>query len=142
MCIRDSHSSGRKLLVVLKNFSIHFSQILGRRDTFLLVCLAKPEDCAYVVRERHSIMRMPIAIRRFKIDVALVQISVRRRPVPNKRRHACAKISRENVCLSQAEFRRRSAETWCIDMRETTICLLYTSPSPRDQRGSRMPSSA
>ena len=24
----------------------------------------------------------------------------------------------------------------------TTHCLLYTSPSPRDQRGSRMPSSA
>ena len=25
---------------------------------------------------------------------------------------------------------------------EFKICLLYTSPSPRDQRGSRMPSSA
>ena len=25
---------------------------------------------------------------------------------------------------------------------EDTVCLLYTSPSPRDQRGSRMPSSA
>ena len=25
---------------------------------------------------------------------------------------------------------------------EAVICLLYTSPSPRDQRGSRMPSSA
>ena len=25
---------------------------------------------------------------------------------------------------------------------EGKICLLYTSPSPRDQRGSRMPSSA
>ena len=25
---------------------------------------------------------------------------------------------------------------------ETILCLLYTSPSPRDQRGSRMPSSA
>ena len=25
---------------------------------------------------------------------------------------------------------------------EHMICLLYTSPSPRDQRGSRMPSSA
>ena len=24
----------------------------------------------------------------------------------------------------------------------TNLCLLYTSPSPRDQRGSRMPSSA
>ena len=27
------------------------------------------------------------------------------------------------------------------ELRDTT-CLLYTSPSPRDQRGSRMPSSA
>ena len=26
--------------------------------------------------------------------------------------------------------------------RKLTTCLLYTSPSPRDQRGSRMPSSA
>ena len=25
---------------------------------------------------------------------------------------------------------------------DTSACLLYTSPSPRDQRGSRMPSSA
>ena len=25
---------------------------------------------------------------------------------------------------------------------QNTTCLLYTSPSPRDQRGSRMPSSA
>ena len=28
------------------------------------------------------------------------------------------------------------------DVLETKNCLLYTSPSPRDQRGSRMPSSA
>ena len=28
------------------------------------------------------------------------------------------------------------------DERAPKICLLYTSPSPRDQRGSRMPSSA
>ena len=29
-----------------------------------------------------------------------------------------------------------------IEKGEDCICLLYTSPSPRDQRGSRMPSSA
>ena len=29
-----------------------------------------------------------------------------------------------------------------VDVIVETICLLYTSPSPRDQRGSRMPSSA
>ena len=28
------------------------------------------------------------------------------------------------------------------DYHTLTTCLLYTSPSPRDQRGSRMPSSA
>ena len=31
---------------------------------------------------------------------------------------------------------------WVKSMREDGVCLLYTSPSPRDQRGSRMPSSA
>ena len=30
----------------------------------------------------------------------------------------------------------------CFRARHTNNCLLYTSPSPRDQRGSRMPSSA
>ena len=29
-----------------------------------------------------------------------------------------------------------------VDFQEFMVCLLYTSPSPRDQRGSRMPSSA
>ena len=29
-----------------------------------------------------------------------------------------------------------------VDSGKLTLCLLYTSPSPRDQRGSRMPSSA
>ena len=33
-----------------------------------------------------------------------------------------------------------SSGTW--DIYQMEICLLYTSPSPRDQRGSRMPSSA
>ena len=29
-----------------------------------------------------------------------------------------------------------------VDDGHRIVCLLYTSPSPRDQRGSRMPSSA
>ena len=36
-----------------------------------------------------------------------------------------------------------SARTWLLDhLKDKQACLLYTSPSPRDQRGSRMPSSA
>ena len=36
----------------------------------------------------------------------------------------------------------RLAATEFIDRHHADLCLLYTSPSPRDQRGSRMPSSA
>ena len=61
---------------------------------------------------------------------------------------------------SVEDFRSQSAKTLIIDPTESDdeeltqsgssvptdehleICLLYTSPSPRDQRGSRMPSSA
>ena len=31
---------------------------------------------------------------------------------------------------------------WLTELDSAITCLLYTSPSPRDQRGSRMPSSA
>ena len=34
------------------------------------------------------------------------------------------------------------AERYELDTKKQDTCLLYTSPSPRDQRGSRMPSSA
>ena len=33
-------------------------------------------------------------------------------------------------------------DIWQVKELEAAPCLLYTSPSPRDQRGSRMPSSA
>ena len=36
----------------------------------------------------------------------------------------------------------RPAASLLADIEKNTVCLLYTSPSPRDQRGSRMPSSA
>ena len=36
----------------------------------------------------------------------------------------------------------RYADDFLIFVRSSVACLLYTSPSPRDQRGSRMPSSA
>ena len=45
-------------------------------------------------------------------------------------------IDRVNDIVRQAE-----AEVGVVDILVNN-CLLYTSPSPRDQRGSRMPSSA
>ena len=44
-------------------------------------------------------------------------------------------------CLAIPDFNRADIEN-LLAMGEYYLCLLYTSPSPRDQRGSRMPSSA
>ena len=41
-----------------------------------------------------------------------------------------------------AREKRRAQKRKEEEERQARICLLYTSPSPRDQRGSRMPSSA
>ena len=41
-----------------------------------------------------------------------------------------------------AKRAHREAKPAAVDAEPPAPCLLYTSPSPRDQRGSRMPSSA
>ena len=46
----------------------------------------------------------------------------------------------EEQSYSQAKFKRNKPKN--SDSRNTTSCLLYTSPSPRDLSTSRMPSSA
>ena len=55
-------------------------------------------------------------------------------------------IARENITMSGGELinngNRRAIRVVGEFSSIHEICLLYTSPSPRDQRGSRMPSSA
>ena len=45
------------------------------------------------------------------------------------------------LSLNQEKAEQSALAAWEA-AEETLGCLLYTSPSPRDQRGSRMPSSA
>ena len=55
-----------------------------------------------------------------------------------------------NLVINREVTRGESGMTWLAIIASAsvfiglfgTVCLLYTSPSPRDQRGSRMPSSA
>ena len=43
----------------------------------------------------------------------------------------------------EAEMQKQVTERWKLDMNsDSWLCLLYTSPSPRDRQKSRMPSSA
>ena len=41
--------------------------------------------------------------------------------------------------LAQDEVSKGTIKAWYLMKRVPNICLLYTSPSPRDQRGSRLP---
>ena len=46
------------------------------------------------------------------------------------------------VLMGQASFAAYDESACVIDLAKFSVCLLYTSPSPRDKRQSRMPSSA
>ena len=52
-------------------------------------------------------------------------------------------LSGHKVDAEQSELLRSFTAEWLIERsRKLGSCLLYTSPSPRDKRQSRMPSSA
>ena len=51
-----------------------------------------------------------------------------------------ASVSTDGVCLTVTEI--LSPTQASFDVMLQSLCLLYTSPSPRDKRQSRMPSSA
>ena len=48
----------------------------------------------------------------------------------------------DSAALIEESLQEIDSENFEILTLDTNSCLLYTSPSPRDQRGSRMPSSA
>ena len=60
--------------------------------------------------------------------------------------NAIGRISRmdaiNNKSVVEASLRNRKKKLSKLQLALSKVCLLYTSPSPRDQRGSRMPSSA
>ena len=58
------------------------------------------------------------------------------------KREDLADIERYEVGVLQAYMPKALNDSEIESIVEEVICLLYTSPSPRDQRGSRMPSSA
>ena len=47
-----------------------------------------------------------------------------------------------NSILEKLDGDDVNIDSLAVDLERASDCLLYTSPSPRDQRGSRMPSSA
>ena len=54
-----------------------------------------------------------------------------------------SEVDTQKISSTQTEIDEKLKNIYSnLDPWQTTICLLYTSPSPRDKRQSRMPSSA
>ena len=51
-------------------------------------------------------------------------------------------MCQKNIEVGLSKLDGVGRSTVDLASKTTKVCLLYTSPSPRDQRGSRMPSSA
>ena len=62
--------------------------------------------------------------------------------ISGKTSHAAEPDKGNNPALSLSQIITSLAALNVTDPHDNKFCLLYTSPSPRDQRGSRMPSSA
>ena len=84
---------------------------------------------------------------RFDVLSALIEsYEARRFSIPDADPIDVLKFAMESMGRTQAELGHlitRSRATEVLNRkRRLTICLLYTSPSPRDRQKSRMPSSA
>ena len=98
----------------------------GKSKGFGFVQFALAEDAAAAVAQSKS----------FKVDGRAVTIDVAKQK-PSQRAGAGASDARPAAAAAaDADAGDES------DSDAPKTCLLYTSPSPRDQRGSRMPSSA
>ena len=101
--------------------------LINRDDT------GAPKSAVFggVPRQRVSSQSWKRAIRRyFEDNFDAEQIGDRSKRLPEK-----IALRLEKAGLEQDEAIKRVEDLF-------KACLLYTSPSPRDQRGSRMPSSA
>ena len=74
-----------------------------------------------------------------KLRLKSTAINIEHDSKPNDSSYVFTDYVKENKSY---RVRSKNVILACYNMMIPYICLLYTSPSPRDQRGSRMPSSA
>ena len=74
-------------------------------------------------------------------DVVLQKIEQELARIPQERSALEGHITAEEANIEAASHALKEKEVERSEL-DTEICLLYTSPSPRDKRQSRMPSSA
>ena len=119
-------------------------ECLGGKIELLTAFCEKLDECGIIVEQTKTGIRVK------RSDAGLKAINVKTEPFPGFPTDLQAQMMAllctatgksileekifENRFMHAPELSRMGAKI--------SVCLLYTSPSPRDQRGSRMPSSA
>ena len=75
-------------------------------------------------------------------DAVKVTLGPKGRNVVLEKSFGAPLITKDGVTVAKEIELEDKFENMGAQMVKEVACLLYTSPSPRDQRGSRMPSSA
>ena len=110
-----------------------------------------------LLREQMDVLRAALSRRGLKADAELEQLATlearRRRLIPeleglkreqNAAGDEVARAKRQGLDASSifAANKARGQRIRQLEIETDQVCLLYTSPSPRDRQKSRMPSSA
>ena len=152
MCIRDRHSAGALLWPALVCL-IHLSYIVLVRFNSDIkkssrVPITSTDDVS--VRDFHESIRNNSVYKDNQIAAWRSGGIVEQQYTDDSIEEACTQLAAGSVlyieqCTSNALYSLLAAAVFKNDDRGRTtlvICLLYTSPSPRDATLSRMPSSA
>ena len=117
----------------LEEFLRHRIQVIRRRTQFLL---------ARARRQKHTVEGLLMAL----ADIDKIIKVIRNSKTQPEAKQGLMGIECPAEMMKRAlgddGFANFQDERGESDVYFLTACLLYTSPSPRDQRGSRMPSSA
>ena len=126
--------------VFVENGRIKDTDTMKLRSAFLEI--VKTIGCPSTLTGQQSILFNELT----EADIETLKSILTKHNVPlldkisNARRYSMACPAMPTCGLAVAESERALPDA--LTEIENKLCLLYTSPSPRDQRGSRMPSSA
>ena len=112
-----------------KKFAAYLQNVLG---------LKKGDRIAMMMP---NLLQYPLAIFG-ALRAGLIVVNVNPLYTPRELEHQLRDSGSKAILIFENSAHVLSAVIENTEIEHVIICLLYTSPSPRDQRGSRMPSSA
>ena len=126
---------GSKLLLVVPLIGTIIGGLWGGFELFNRYQMMEKKIDSYVAPDLSGFDKK-LALVQSELDMVLEEVTLVADVAKELKNDLRGDVRRIEKIVEDVESRVKN------DSRELNTCLLYTSPSPRDQRGARMPSSA